>query len=146
MKEKQFIGMKKKDYFKVVSKTFIKKDIVTICLLEAVIPVSTVEKALPMITKNFLAFKRKFPKFTISTAGLVVEIKGVAKCSSNDIYDEKLGKNIADAKAEAKLFDLLRRVLWYHANCIENIEKENRKAANFMELCCSRELNFIYRL
>ncbi len=146
MKEKQFIGMKKKDYFKVISKSFIKKDTITICLLEAVIPVDTVEKALPMITKNLRAFKRKFPKFTISIEGLVIEVKGVAKCSANDTYDEKLGKNIADAKAKAKLFDLLRRVLWYHANCVENIEKENRKAAKFMELCCSRELNFIYRL
>lgn len=150
MKEKKFIGLKKKNFFKVVNKKFFKNEKTTVCVIRAII----LQENLPLFEciDYYRKLKRKFPnvqQYYVGPeigSGYMVEIKTKSVCSENDTYDEKLGKNIADAKAEMKLFDIISRIYKYHASLANKVANDNIKGAEFMELCYQREMNFVYNL
>lgn len=146
MKERKFVGLKKKDFFKVFKKKFFRDGKTTICVIDVRINALSL---MPLLadTKEAKRFIRRYSDLKFNNKGFFVFSRtGKAICSEEDTYDEKLGCNIADAKAEMKVFDLVSRILMYAHHRLEHKSDTFYKASKYLELCLEKEHNFVHRL
>lgn len=67
----------------------------------------------------------------ISTSGCYnkVVVIGMAKCNPSDIFDETIGKRIAESRAKIKMFKMLERInakcadkfAYYQSRCVDRV-------------------------
>lgn len=106
---------KLKKYLIKVDRTYFQKDNITVCRLVTWVPLS---KFLgDIVIKDFSKeVKLRFPqiKFSYTTSvndnSMKIIVYGKSYCSQNDSFDEKRGRDIAYAKANCKLYDIVKRI------------------------------------
>lgn len=67
----------------------------------------------------------------------IFKVKGVAKCSPSDTFNEELGKRIAESRAKKKMFRTASRV-W--ELCYKEISKQAAECRRLCSACCTEEL------
>lgn len=72
------------------------------------------------IVNLFIKTSKHFAQDKDGTIYLVFTGKGISKCNKGDVYNEKVGFNIADTRAQKSVFKLAER---FFNNVIELIEK-----------------------
>lgn len=98
-----------------VDRTYFQKDNITVYRLTTWVPMS---KVLGGITiKDFSKeLKQRFPQIktkfshSVNNISMQIIVYGKAYCSQNDSFNEKRGRDIAYAKANRKLYDIMRRI------------------------------------
>lgn len=115
-----FLGLKKKQFFKIVSEKYYYHGTTTTCVV-------TVEM-------NPLVFARE---------GYTISRTGVATLSSDDEYDITKGDKVSNAKAMQKIYTIVGKLLNGLSCLCENKAEEFRIASQFFDSAATREQKFI---
>ena len=149
MKKKFNIYVKRKDFYHELSKEFFTYDNVTVCTVKIGIPITSLP-ALSMLVlskKELKKLANRFPRLVPDSKGyLICSFTGTAKCKEDDVYDERVGKNVADAKVEMKIYDFMRRLLNFLKEMIANKAYLYAEATKYFSVCYNREKNFVERV
>lgn len=146
MKEKRFEGLKKSDYIIEVDKTFFKRDNVTVCVLDVVIPiddlvpgtisdnlVNRIHSGFPELRFNY---NECFPAFMVS-------VRGKAVCTPDDEYNEEVGETVAYSKAQAKAYSIMNRLAVIIAQNLARWFVHAQNVSEYFKIALEREANFV---
>lgn len=116
-----------------ISKSSKTGKMITMCTLRARIDSPVMESRLPGQMPTYVYSDA----FTQDNNGIIIA-RAKAVCSEGDVYDEEVGKKVARAKAEAKLYSLLDvRVINNFRNYVlqmcEYVKKFHNKTRNVIE-------------
>lgn len=156
-KEKRFKGLKKKDFVVEISKNYYeqpkvyKQGEIVMCVLKAALPLreimlgASTPKVIAKITKAFPEVKFNFNP---NAEAFIVTAKGKAVCSEEDVFDEAIGKSIAYAKAQGKIYSICSRIVKiikevYLSKVVynQNVEEFLRIAANRKKILCKEQVD-----
>lgn len=151
-KEKRFEGLKKKDFVVEISKNYYeqpktdKQGEIVMCVLKAALPLRKVmsgastPKVINKITKAFPEVKFNFNP---NAEAFIISAKGKAVCSEEDVFDEAIGKSIAYAKAQGKIYSTCSRIIKIIKESYINIAEYNQNIEDFLMKAAERERSYV---
>ena len=152
MKEKRFEGLKKKDFVVEISKNYYeqpkvyKQGEIVMCVLKAALPLreimlgASTPKVIAKITKAFPEVKFNFNP---NAEAFIISAKGKAVCSEEDVFDEAIGKSIAYAKAQGKIYSICSRIIKIIKESYLNIAEYNQNIEDFLMKASERERFYV---
>ena len=144
MKEKFKIYVKRKNFYRELSKKFFTHDNVTVCTVKIAIPVTSL---FVLSKREIKKLADRFPRLVPDSRGyLVCTFTGTAKCKEDDVYDERIGKNVADAKVEMKIYNFTRRLLNFLKEMIADKAYLYAEASKYFSVCYNREKRFVEKV
>ena len=146
MKEKRFEGLKKSDYIIEKDKTFFKRDNVTVCVLDVVIPIDdlipgTISDSL--VNKIHLGFPEVQFNYNECFPAFMVNVRGKAVCTPDDEYNEKVGETVAYSKAQAKAYSIVNRLATIMAQYLATWSAHAQNVSEYFKIAQLREMNFV---
>lgn len=151
-KEKRFEGLKKKDFVVEISKNYYeqpkvyKQGEIVMCVLKAALPLreimlgASTPKVINRITKAFPEVKFNFNP---NAEAFIVTAKGKAVCSEEDVFDEAIGKSIAYAKAQGKIYSICSRIIKIIKEFYLNMAESNQNIEDFLMKASERERFYV---
>lgn len=151
-KEKRFEGLKKKDFVVEISKNYYeqpkvyKQGEIVMCVLKAALPLREImlgaltPKVINRITKAFPEVKFNFNP---NAEAFIVTAKGKAVCSEEDVFDEAIGKSIAYAKAQGKIYSICSRIIKIIKEFYLNMAESNQNIEDFLMKASERERFYV---
>lgn len=151
-KEKRFEGLKKKDFVVEISKNYYeqpkvyKQGEIVMCILKAALPLKEImlgastPKVIAKITKAFPEVKFNFNP---NAEAFIVTAKGKAVCSEEDVFDEAIGKSIAYAKAQGKIYSICSRIIKIIKEFYLNMAESNQNIEDFLMKASERERFYV---
>lgn len=146
MKEKRFEGLKKSDYIFEMGKTFFKRDNVTVCVLDVVIPIGdlvpgTISDSL--VDKIHSGFPEVQFNYNESFPAFMVGVRGKAVCTPDDEYNEEVGETVAYSKAQAKAYSIVNRLATTMAQHLATWSAHAQNVSEYFKIAQLRETNFV---
>ena len=146
MKEKRFEGLKKSDYIIEKDKTFFKRDNVTVCVLDVVIPIDdlipgTISDSL--VNKIHLGFPEVQFNYNECFPAFMVNVRGKAVCTPDDEYNEEVGETVAYSKAQAKAYSIVNRLATIMAQHLATWFAHAQNVSEYFKIAQLREMNFV---
>lgn len=146
MKEKRFEGLKKSNYIIEVDKTFFKRDNVTVCVLDVVIPIDdlipgTISDSL--VSRIHLGFPEVQFNYNECFPAFMVNVRGKAVCTPDDEYNEEVGETVAYSKAQAKAYSIVNRLATIMAQYLATWSAHAQNVSEYFKIAQLREMNFV---
>lgn len=151
-KEKRFEGLKKSNLIVEVSKNYYeqpktdKHGEITICVLTAALPLEKIMLG-ALVPKVLEKVNKAFPEvefnFNPNAEAFIVSVNGKAVCSGEDTFDEAMGKSIAYAKAQGKVYSVCSRIVKIIKEVYLNIAKNNQNIEDFLMMSAEREKSYV---
>lgn len=155
VKDIKFAGLKKKDYVLEVKKEFFKHpkndkhNETTICSFISALPLRNVvlTKIPSRIWRNI---EKKFPEVEFNdmynSEAFIITTKGKAVCGDGDTFNERVGENIAYAKALRKAYSVTSRIIALINKEQLALVNKNQNAIEFLNKIADRETAYIKRM
>lgn len=96
-----------------------------------------------LITRLFKRFKYCSMSYTENGPMWVIKIDAVATCLDSDTFDEKKGKTVAYSKAQAKAYNIAKRIYSVMADYYAEQQQEYENRCQTMIGYLNREMNFL---
>lgn len=151
-KEKRFGGFKKRNFIVKVSEHYHeqpktdKHGEITMCILKVALPLkgimlgALVPKVLDKVTKAFPEVKFNFNP---NAEAFIISATGKAVCSEGDIFDETIGRRIAYAKAQGKVYSTCSRIVKVVKEVYISTAEHNQHVQDFLEMLSRREKSYV---
>ena len=155
VKETKFVFLKKKDYVVEVKKEFFKHpknekhNETTICSFMTALPLKNVVLT-NVPRKVWKNIEKRFPEVefnnTFSTDAFIITTKGKAVCGDGDTFNERIGENIAYAKALRKAYNITSRIIAIINKEQLALVEKNQNVVEFLNKIAERETEYIKRM
>lgn len=151
-KEKRFEGLKESNLVAEISKNYYqqpktdKHGEITICVLTVALPLkeimlgALVPKVLEKVNKAFPAVEFNFNP---NAEAFIVSTNGKAVCSGEDVFDEAMGKSIAYAKAQGKIYSICSRIVKIVKETYLKVAEHNQNIEDFLMMSAEREKSYV---
>lgn len=151
-KERRFEGLKKSNFVVKISKNYYeqpkteKHGEITVCVLKAALPLKTVmlgalvPKVLDKVTKSFPEVEFNFNP---NAEAFIVSANGKAVCSKEDTFDDAIGKSIAYAKAQGKIYSVFSRIIKAIKEIYLDMAEYNQNVEDFLRISADREKSYV---
>nr|DAF16301.1 MAG TPA: hypothetical protein [Crassvirales sp.] len=155
VKDIKFAGLKKKDYVIEVKKEFFKHsknekhNETTICSFMTALPLRNVVLT-KIPSKIWRNIEKRFPEVEFNdvynSEAFIITTKGKAVCGDGDTFNERVGENIAYAKALRKAYNITSRIIAIINKEQLALVEKNQNVVEFLNKIAERETEYIKRM
>lgn len=155
VKDIKFAGLRKKDYVLEVKKEFFKHpknekhNETTICSFMTALPLRNVTLT-EIPRKMGKMIEKRFPEVEFNdrygAEAFIITTKGKAVCGNGDTFNERIGENIAYAKALRKAYNITARIIALINKKQLALVEKNLNAVEFLNKIAERETEYIKRM
>lgn len=155
VKDIKFAGLKKKDYVIEVKKEFFKHpknekhNETTICSFMAALPLRNVVLT-KIPSKIWRNIEKRFSEVEFNdvynSEAFIITTKGKAVCGDGDTFNERVGENIAYAKALRKAYNITSRIIAIISKEQMALVEKNQNVVEFLNKIAERETEYIKRM
>lgn len=155
VKETKFVFLKKKDYVVEIEREFFKHpknekhNETTICSFKTLLPLRNV--VLTEIPRKMgKMIEKRFPEVEFNdrygAEAFIITTKDKAVCSNGDTFNERIGENIAYAKALRKAYNITSRIIAIINKEQMALVEKNQNVVEFLNKIAERETEYIKRM
>lgn len=155
VKDIKFAGLKKKDYVIEVKKELFKHsknekhNETTICSFMTALPLRNVVLT-KIPSKIWRNIEKRFPEVEFNdvynSEAFIITTKGKAVCGDGDTFNERVGENIAYAKALRKAYNITSRIIAIINKEQMALVEKNQNVVEFLNKIAERETEYIKRI
>lgn len=155
VKDIKFAGLKKKDYVLEVKKEFFKHpkndkhNETTICSFMTALPLRNVVLT-KIPSKIWRNIEKRFPEVEFNdvynSEAFIITTKGKSVCGNGDTFNERVGENIAYAKALRKAYNITSRIIAIINKEQLALVNKNQNVLEFLNKIAERETEYIKRM